>query len=280
MKRGHVDVSLCLRISFLLLILGTIGKECSASPRNNAQLNKTFLEEISASSEIPGTQVVKSRHKRSSIEAMFGHIFLNEFFQELDESNDSGVNISRPFPDGKLCRTGRDPPKRNETDIKRFRELMDKTTKNGAYIIYNFNTYENLNTGETKDHGWNCESQVCTFNLKEFNSVCGPLPPQNFTDGQSCIDGTKPMSKEEYAASGLLEMNGLKKDSRVHPDKVEDENGKAQRRYGKNCVSGKCHYSFHRGGYICGPSISPKLKPSPFLLGLFAVMLQTLLLKS
>ena len=270
-KRGsHLGVSLGLRIS-LLLILGTIGEECNAAPRNDAQLHRTSLDEIkiNGSSQTVGKQVSHSRRQRSIEEAvirLLGYEFLRQW-----NDNSSDENITKPYPDGKLCSSGRDPPMRTKGEIKTFRELFDKVSKNvtgySFYIVYNLDAYEELN----KNPESNCKSKVCTFNLKEFYSVCGPLPPQNFTDGRSCIDGTKPMSEDEFADSGLLKLNGLSKGAKIHPDQVEEENKKAQRRYGKRCASGKCHYAFLRGGYICG-SVPPKLKPS-LLLSILALAL-------
>ena len=97
-----------------------------------------------------------------------------------------------------------------------------------------------------------CESKTCNFDFSKLSFICGPLPSHGFEDGQSCLDGSTPKTKDEFKKTEAYKENKIDEEGyELKKEVIEDANKKAQEWYGKNCKSGKYYYHIYRGNYIC-----------------------------
>ena len=104
--------------------------------------------------------------------------------------------------------------------------------------------------------------------------VCGPLPPQNFTNGKSCIDGSEPLTVEEFEKTKLLkELTNFEEGDKPGASTVTKFNREAQELYGKNCASGKCYYHIFRGAHICSSSATKPLTFLVIILAIYSILL-------
>ena len=193
--------------------------------------------------------VANSRHKRSHEHVDVKYVV----YEGMDPSRN--VPLNGTYADGKSCVTGQDPFNETEAElakrgVKRILEIA-----NSPYDQLLAKDYLNEYTKSIDSQKIlnNCKTKICNFDQVKMSWICGPLPPRNFSNGKSCIDGSEPLSEAAFKkAAGSKTDNFLNNRDEPTIEAVNAENIKAQGLYGKNCKSGKCYYHFNPGSYICG----------------------------
>ncbi len=169
---------------------------------------------------------------------------------------------------GRICGTGQ--PAWNETELRLVREYAEdrlrKEGGGGKHAMSGLGNYEQTAKMTNKLYSKNCRSKLCSEDLIRMVAVCGPLPNRSFADGQSCVDGSTPMTEDEFQ-----EMREESERELVRPtflmeepteEKIEKWNREANASYAKNCMSKKCYYHYQRGSYRCK---ALPLQPTLFL---------------
>ena len=247
-NRNGIKFSPCLRI-YLLLLLGLIvlELECEAIPvaETDGPIG-IFVQTDDLVTNQEG-QARKNLPKGKKLRRT------RRYYSHWASGDRSKVEIGiGTWVDGKTCITGQDPLDKTEAEvaratfIKQLKGLQEGYTKLFTKRQWHVHSKALENAGAK-----NCASKVCNFDLARMSLICGPLPPQNFEDGKSCIDGSTPKTAEEFKKTSAYKEFGLDGGTLL-TQTIDEANMEAQDWYGKDCKMGKCYYHFYRGNYICG----------------------------
>jgi hypothetical protein len=188
----------------------------------------------------------------------------------IDSARQKTINQSGTVDDGFFCATGQEVW--NETELPFVKKYLEGAMieqglgKNGLSAQGIFEQ-----SAKTTNDQWksNCKSGLCSLDPFHGTGICGPLSLRLFKNGKSCIDGSTPMSEEEFKAFREEARN-----KSVVPAFVKEEdtdknvwkwNKEARALYSKFCKTNHCYYHYHRGSYRCDAS---SIQPSLLLLTL------------